>query len=366
MRFRRFANAARRACGNDITAPGMKAPENRDEPGFNERAEALEIRAEDIIAKSESKREIRLVYVCERISELDARIQTLEEALFAAKLERQDLQTHLDAYKYPILTLPTEITSEIFVNFLPAYPACPPAIGLSSPHILVQICRTWREIALSTPRLWRAIELRLPTRSPTKPLDLLRTWISRSKNCPLSISLQCSTELLEVDFIQAIIPHSERWEHIDLKLPIESLRLIGTDFPLLRSLTLGPTRYAEETGDTDSLDAISPFSNAPILKRVTLSSDFGPYEIQLPWSQLTSISVYFLSPIECTEILQHSASLGEFRCDYVDGASSMDILPVASLRHLHSLKFGGGFGHQKLLEVHHSRSPTSFDSGQPG
>jgi hypothetical protein len=149
---------------------------------------------------------------------LDARIQTLEEALFAAKLERQDLQTHLDAYKYPILTLPTEITSEIFVNFLPAYPACPPAIGLSSPHILVQICRTWREIALSTPRLWRAIELRLPTRSPTKPLDLLRTWISRSKNCPLSISLQCSTELLEVDFIQAIIPHSERWEHIDLKL----------------------------------------------------------------------------------------------------------------------------------------------------
>jgi hypothetical protein len=84
-----------------------------------------------------------------------------------------------------------------------------------------------------------------------------------------------------VDFIQAIIPHSERWGHIDFMLPIESLQLIGADFPLLRVLTLCPTHYA---GGTDSLDAISPFSNAPLLKQVALSNDFGPFEIQLPWS----------------------------------------------------------------------------------
>ncbi|KAJ7262412.1 hypothetical protein C8J57DRAFT_1563611 [Mycena rebaudengoi] len=158
-----------------------------------------------------------------RISGLDARILALEEALATVRFERQDLQTRLDAYKYPIFTLPTEITSEIFVYFLPPYPKCPPTIGLSSPHILGQICRTWREIALSTPLLWQAIELRLPTKSPTMALDLLRTWVSRSKNCTLSISLQCSPEHLEADFIQAIIPHSEHWEHINFKLPIESL-----------------------------------------------------------------------------------------------------------------------------------------------
>ncbi|KAJ7231014.1 hypothetical protein C8J57DRAFT_966010, partial [Mycena rebaudengoi] len=76
--------------------------------------------------------------------------------------ERQDLQTCLDAYKYPILTLPTEITSGIFVHFLPPYPQCTPATGLSSPELPCQICRVWREIALGTPQLWRAIELRLP------------------------------------------------------------------------------------------------------------------------------------------------------------------------------------------------------------
>ncbi|KAJ7262448.1 hypothetical protein C8J57DRAFT_1711697 [Mycena rebaudengoi] len=282
-----------------------------------------------------------------RISELDARILALEEALATVRLERQSLQTHVDEYKYPILTLPTEITSEIFVHFLPPYPERPPATGLNSPELLSQICWAWREIALSTPRLWRAIELSpTPTTSLTKALDLLRTWVSRSKDCPLSISLQ--SRLLDVDFIQAIMPHSERWEHIDFKLPIESLRLIGADFPLLRALTLGPTYYA---GETDSLHAISPFRNAPLLTQVALSNVFGPFEIQLPWSQLTSISASSLFPTECTEILQHSVALREFRCDYLDSEASGNILPVAPLRHLHSLKLGGGTGHQKLLDV---------------
>ncbi|KAJ7280975.1 hypothetical protein C8J57DRAFT_1220249 [Mycena rebaudengoi] len=93
------------------------------------------------------------------ISDLDTRILELEQALATARLERQDLQTRLDSYKYPILTLPIEITSEIFVHFLPPYPERPPAIGLSSPHILGHIFRSWRELALSTSRLWQAIEL---------------------------------------------------------------------------------------------------------------------------------------------------------------------------------------------------------------
>ncbi|KAJ7280817.1 hypothetical protein C8J57DRAFT_1174439 [Mycena rebaudengoi] len=279
--------------------------------------------------------------------DLDSQILALEQALVTARLERQDLQTRLDAYKYPILTLPTEITSEIFVHFLPPYPERPLSAGPTSPELLAQICRAWREIALSTPRLWRAIELSPPTRSPTKTLDLLRTWVSRSKDCPLLISLQSSTQLLKVDFIQAIIPHSERWEYIDFFLPVRSLRLIGADFPMLRSMNLGPT----DVENTGLLDAIPPLINAPLLKQVALSYSFGPADIQLPWSQLTSFSVYFLSPIECTEILQHSAALREFRCDCLEGEVPGNIFPVVPLRHLHSLKFGDGMGHQKVLEV---------------
>ncbi|KAJ7268913.1 hypothetical protein C8J57DRAFT_1608983 [Mycena rebaudengoi] len=142
--------------------------------------------------------------------------------------------------------------------------------------------------------------------------------------------------------------HSERWEYIDFNLPIGSLRLIGADFPLLRSLTLGPTHYAKET---DSLDAISLFSNAPLLTQVALYNTFGPSEIQLPWSQFTSISANFLISTECTEILQHSAALQEFRCDYLDGGASGNVLPVAPLRYLHSLNLGDGSGQTELLEA---------------
>ncbi|KAJ7280967.1 hypothetical protein C8J57DRAFT_1174528 [Mycena rebaudengoi] len=275
------------------------------------------------------------------ISDVDTRILELEQALAAARLERQDLQTRLDSYTYPILTLPIEITSEIFVHFLPPYPERPPAIGLSSPHILGEICRTWREIALSTPRLWRAIELHHGDVSWTMALDLLRAWLLRSKNCPLSISLQFTDDLpdLETDvipFVEAVIPHSERWEYIDFRLPIQGFRLIGSDFPSLHSLTLGPTDYA---GKIDSRDSISPFRNAPSLKHATLSDTFGPSEIQLPWAQLTTISACILYAAECAAILEHATTLVAFRCDQVCYNTEVP-LPVGPLMCLQSLELG--------------------------
>ncbi|KAJ7262363.1 hypothetical protein C8J57DRAFT_1563738 [Mycena rebaudengoi] len=255
MKFKRLrsaqaVNAARRARGNDIAAPGMKAPQNRsDEPGFNKRtvwkyeqrtldsgsrrkargrvvgAQLVALLSSKLFTghsvpmtdphhldsllsdmtpsrnRSASNGRSTRSHIRERMTDLDAQVLALEQAPEAVRLERQDLQTRLDAYKYPILTLPIEITSEIFVHFLPPYPERPPALGLSSPHILGHICRTWREIAFSTPRLWRAINLSLPTKSPTKALDLLRTWVSRSKDCPLSISLKSFTRQLDIDFI---------------------------------------------------------------------------------------------------------------------------------------------------------------------
>ncbi|KAJ7225049.1 hypothetical protein C8J57DRAFT_1019498, partial [Mycena rebaudengoi] len=92
-----------------------------------------------------------------QISELDAR--GLETSLPAAHRKRENLQSQHHGFKYPILTLPVEITSEIFSAYLPVYPECPPMSGLFSPTLLGQICRKWRDIAFDTPSLWRAIKL---------------------------------------------------------------------------------------------------------------------------------------------------------------------------------------------------------------
>ena len=75
-----------------------------------------------------------------RIADIGAQIYELERFIKSLKEESDLLQGRLDAYAYPVLTIPNEIVSEIFVHFLPIYPKCPPPIGPLSPYLLCQIC----------------------------------------------------------------------------------------------------------------------------------------------------------------------------------------------------------------------------------
>ncbi|KAF8152014.1 hypothetical protein K438DRAFT_1433339, partial [Mycena galopus ATCC 62051] len=54
---------------------------------------------------------------------------------------------------YPVLTLPNEVISMIFVHCLPAHGRVRPS-PRRAPLLLAQICTLWREIALSTGQLW--------------------------------------------------------------------------------------------------------------------------------------------------------------------------------------------------------------------
>ncbi|KAJ6468668.1 hypothetical protein C8R47DRAFT_1223246 [Mycena vitilis] len=57
-----------------------------------------------------------------RVPELQMRILNLERTLAELRLEQSKAQERLDSYRYPILTVPTEIVSEIFMHLLPSYP----------------------------------------------------------------------------------------------------------------------------------------------------------------------------------------------------------------------------------------------------
>ncbi|KAJ7024842.1 hypothetical protein C8F04DRAFT_901392, partial [Mycena alexandri] len=52
---------------------------------------------------------------------------------------------------YPIPTLPVEVTTEVFFRCLPENPVLS---GKLAPMLLGRICRQWRDVACSTPRLW--------------------------------------------------------------------------------------------------------------------------------------------------------------------------------------------------------------------
>ncbi|KAJ7899655.1 hypothetical protein B0H13DRAFT_1528413, partial [Mycena leptocephala] len=91
---------------------------------------------------------------CTRVANIEAQSWHLERSLSALREEKILAQEQHDSYKYPVLTLPKETVSEIFMHVLPAYPSFPPLTGFLSPTLLTHICRTWREIALSIPALW--------------------------------------------------------------------------------------------------------------------------------------------------------------------------------------------------------------------
>jgi hypothetical protein len=79
-----------------------------------------------------------------RVVDLEAQILHLESSLSALREEKMLAQERLDSYKYPVLRLPNEIVSEIFMHFLPAYSLFPQLTGLFSPTLLPHICHTWR------------------------------------------------------------------------------------------------------------------------------------------------------------------------------------------------------------------------------
>ncbi|KAF8200512.1 hypothetical protein K438DRAFT_1933068 [Mycena galopus ATCC 62051] len=163
-----------------------------------------------------------------RIEELDRRIPDLkshdrdttgpETPAYDLRWERHPLQTRLAAYVYPILNLPHEITSEIFVQSLDPDDASPSSP--SSPLFLGHVCHEWREIALSTPCLWATLDLYSKTvEANERCLCLIPLWLTRFRQYPLHISMvhkPHAPSLLKS--LDAIVPHSKQWQELDAQL----------------------------------------------------------------------------------------------------------------------------------------------------
>ncbi|KAJ7704171.1 hypothetical protein B0H16DRAFT_719664 [Mycena metata] len=238
----------------------------------------------------------------------------------------------------PVLRLPPEITSEIFLHFLPTYPQFPPLSGILSPVILCQICGHWREIALSTPRLWRAIKLLLrPSQGELALLDCLTTWLARSGQSPLVLEIRTPRTprpsepklLFLADCMQAITANRHRLDHLVLDVPFKHLSFLSGDMPLLRDLTIS-TRAAPD-GTPILID------RAPALRNLVVSM-FDVAFRQLPFAQLISLDVDYIFLAEGAEILREAKNLIDCRftmCDDSTTTTSLPMIPAHQrLRHL--------------------------------
>ncbi|KAJ7866327.1 hypothetical protein B0H13DRAFT_2670755 [Mycena leptocephala] len=265
-----------------------------------------------------------------RVADLEAQISDLERSLSALREEKNLAQERLDSYKYPVLTLPNEIVSNIFVHFLPAYPHYPPLTGLLSPTLLTQICRRWREIALGTPALWSAISShirRIPLEQKAHIFDL---WLKRSRFCPLSLKIVDGTNVAAI--LAAAIPHRARWEHLELNnLSPSHLPILECSMPLLRHLDLSLS---------DS-SAVATEVFAPLLRTVVLS-DVAASSVILPWARLTSLTLLNVYPRQCVPILQKTSNLVRCELEVWFDSDNREHGPDITLPYLESLTFDPG------------------------
>ncbi|KAK7052181.1 F-box domain-containing protein [Favolaschia claudopus] len=233
-----------------------------------------------------------------QMSKLEEQLTALKDSIYVLRATKELAKQRLDSYKYPVLTLPNEIVSEIFLHFLPTYPKTSPLLGRLSPTTLTHICHRWREIALTTPALWRAIDLESEGETAA---FLAQLWLERSGCLPLSIrAADFDFEDSFLSVYRVFIPHRARWEHLDLELEDpDHLEVLDGSLPLLHTLSVFLGK---------SLVKPLLLQNSPLLRTVVLD-DYGRPSLILPWSQMTCLTLRSLYPAECISILRQTENL---------------------------------------------------------
>ncbi|KAK7019988.1 F-box domain-containing protein [Favolaschia claudopus] len=204
--------------------------------------------------------------------------------------------------KYPVLTLPNEIVSEIFVRYLPPEPVGTPWVGDLSPTLLGQICRQWRAIAFATPQLWSTLVF-VYRDAKRIPPDA-----QRSGGYPLTIFINDYYGQLNLSgIISAIVPHCARWEDVTFVVPAPFIDTVGGAMPMLRSL--GLTLPSPPVITAVPIPSTAFFStNVPELR--ILHINYVPLLLfELPWAQLSSLTMRTVEPEQCCAVLQQMPQL---------------------------------------------------------
>jgi hypothetical protein len=266
-----------------------------------------------------------------------------------------------------ILRLPVELQTQIFMECLPQ-PFGQLMDQYQAPHVLLSVCKGWRDIVYATSSLWSSFEAQFGTwtlnfKDPEGDAVLLsrmKLWLRRSGNYPLSVKLLYELPVpLPRDKILSRFPsealtllmqHSARWRHIELSIPSPCLvpllkQTSELHLPALDSLVLTPL-------------PASTFRSEPLDLR-TLVSNCG---------QLTKLNVNLaagqaLNLDDCATILSQNPHLTSCtlyaQCTF-SGSSAAERLILPALTEFHLLVFSND---GSLPESLHETALTSFLGG---
>ncbi|KAJ7682250.1 hypothetical protein DFH06DRAFT_1160653 [Mycena polygramma] len=314
----------------------------------------------------------------QRLADIDKEIveEKLARARNLAALERNraEVQRQLDtASFFPVLTLPVEITAEIFsqclatmdelrvqdyrgISMLPKHPLLP--------TLFMRVCQTWKNIALSTPVLWARLYICFDSidhrvlESPGEIEACIERWLGRAALRPLSIAFRNHRHRSEDGWAAGpftpsrmrdiIHRYADRIEYLELDFSQHDMRQLGLDsavFPLLRYATLGDQLGPDPEPDEDN--PVEIFGNVPHLHDLSVIPEGVLSYYSPPWSQLTK----FDGEITNLELFTLAPHLIEARCamEYLS-LSQTSVVSHACLQSLTLVKSYNGQPPADILE----------------
>lgn len=155
-----------------------------------------------------TQRKSQLAALDDHISLLNHALDKLQSIQARLKEKRAIVQESLafhEALASPTrCSLPSELLGEIFLRCLPQTNYVTPSSD-ECPLVLTRVCRHWRAVALSTPRLWASLSISL-LRADTTSGDEYKHWLEKARSVPLSIRV-----VHDMDYSDAKEPLSIQW-----------------------------------------------------------------------------------------------------------------------------------------------------------
>ena len=208
----------------------------------------------------------------------------------------------------PVTRLPPEILAYIFelcqVGEDMCTPVFVPAQGL---FCFAQICRVWRAVAESNPRLWTSIHFYFSDALQNRKEDVSRVkpvfdlHLKRSGALPISLTFtdhrlyDAATEDLIALMVDRLRAHSRRWVHVSLHLSCGYFPLLFTFMPC----DLSSLEQLHISGDMLGQRIVTTLHlNLESAKNLKSFSYSGPGhslddKIDLPWEQLEDVAFEF-------------------------------------------------------------------------
>ncbi|KAJ7506604.1 hypothetical protein B0H11DRAFT_1971977 [Mycena galericulata] len=278
-----------------------------------------------------------------RLLELDAQILDQTQRLDDLKQNRIAVDRELLATAtFPVLTLPVEITAEIFGQCLPTFDPTSEypheyysqqlgaIFGPTAPVTLMGVCRRWRDIVLATPSLWSTLKIefdKIPARIASEPRSIegfIERWLDRAAQLPLSIIFIAGDDdnrtpwnfksFTQGQMRDIIHRYSQRVRYLELGISDRDIRQLGldsTEFPLLQSAMLGHLDIHPPPVEPSPAHIFHNASKFQDLRLVCnqwttrTSSSFA-----LPWLQLTK----FDGEIDNLDLFTLAPNLSEVLC----------------------------------------------------